>query len=182
MKKSIIIFLILLLSGACSGSGAKKDYARYFTDERVAILNNADGMFGDLSKSEKEWRPTGEERARCLNAAFYLIESKQKEVSWDDNHDYQQMLEHAPQYYVQIFPVEKEGKRYLLLNFLGDELNGWRERAVEVLDGGEWFWNVRCEIKTYRCDHLWINGYALAPNHSIFRIAEYETCGIVPAS
>lgn len=79
------------------------------------------------------------------------------------NNDRDLDLEKYKRQYVVYINLKGEKEVYVNCFCSGydNEFNYWKKSLVQVLDGGECFFNVMINLTTHKYGHLYVNGYAL---------------------
>lgn len=62
--------------------------------------------------------------------------------------------------YRQYVGIIDDGERKILVNSMCDEMEGWDEQYIMVMDGGSCFWNALYNVDTGELEFLIVNGEA----------------------
>jgi hypothetical protein len=62
--------------------------------------------------------------------------------------------------YRQYVGIVENGERKIIVNSMCDEMEGWDEQYIMVMDGGSCFWNAVYNVETGELESLIVNGDA----------------------
>jgi hypothetical protein len=109
-----------------------------------------------------EWTPTAAECQKCLGAIQSFLERAKPINPWDRDM-IPQILKRTKGYRVQFVGILYPGnKREIWCNFfpVHRDFPYWRERKVEVHDGGCSYWRISYDPDTDKCYNFETNGFA----------------------
>lgn len=143
-------------------SNNKKEYNVVAGENFTGVIFPADVDISYLFRDYGRWEPdqsqvfTAESLVReylqqlAGNAATIQRDARIKKV-------YEELNRYKRQYFGLI---DKQGDKIIWINFFLPEFSDWKEKIVDVMDGGASFFNIKVNLKTGKCFNLYINGEA----------------------
>jgi hypothetical protein len=174
MKRFALYFLVPMFCGAAVALASDIDSVKTNGIEGVIVgEHTAQGWRTFIPGARGVWTPTPQDVAAAENHLRAALEKGAtdpatimpgpfSELSRKFSREaIARVLEHYKEYRRQYVGVVIRGKRYVFLNsFSAHESMHEKERFVQVMDGGYWFWHVLYSVEDGTFSALMVNGYA----------------------
>ena len=142
MKKSFLVFVIILLSLSLYAQSINKLNTEKIKEENIYIVED-----------ELNILPSKKDAETYIEKVFmYLLQEN----------SYYDILRKKEKYSVQLFTRKDGTKSIIYLNFfiLDYKADYFNTKQVVVWDGGSDFWNITYDIQKDEFYDIWINGEA----------------------
>lgn len=142
MKKSFLVFVIILLSLSLYAQSINKLNTEKIKEENIYIVED-----------ELNILPSKKDAETYIEKVFmYLLQEN----------SYYDILRKKEKYSVQLFTRKDGTKSIIYLNFfiLDYKADYFNTKQVVVWDGGTDFWNITYDIQKDEFYDIWINGEA----------------------
>jgi hypothetical protein len=113
-----------------------------------------------------EWVPSVEQTENAVAAIDSFLKKQLRHQGYKAC-EIRKILAYARNYRVQFVGRVLNKRNVIWCNFFPadsgnpqDEFKYWRKTAVEVFDGGFWFWQIKYDPATGKCSNFISNGYA----------------------
>jgi hypothetical protein len=154
------VLTVLILGVAACGLGQT-----ILKENQTILKENQTVIYGLAGLSETKWLPTEEQTSQALNTITQFLNDPKEPQKFGRRHAKEaiRIREHYSEYNVQFAGVIKDGKKYILCNFLQADDSftpHWKTQYVFVFDGGFWYWRILYDPETGELIDFQINGYA----------------------
>ena len=145
MKKSFLVFVIILLSLSLYAQSINKLNTEKIKEENIYIVED-----------ELNILPSKKDAETYIEKVFMYLLQKNK----NPNGFYYDILRKKEKYSVQLFTRKDGTKSIIYLNFfiLDYKADYFNTKQVVVWDGGTDFWNITYDIQKDEFYDIWING------------------------
>ena len=145
MKKSFLVFVIILLSLSLYAQSINKLNTEKIKEENIYIVED-----------ELNILPSKKDAETYIEKVFmYLLQKNRNPYEF-----YYDILRKKEKYSVQLFTRKDGTKSIIYLNFfiLDYKADYFNTKQVVVWDGGTNFWNITYDIQKDEFYDIWING------------------------